>query len=357
MMFVDSMLPLRFKDYPVLMSREPSSPPTRWHHLFGGVLEEVLGPLDIIVQTDVDVSNDPPEMDVLLIQNTRSPTWTPRQTRYLPDGIRTSRASHIIIEFKYTESVNQDAVQALLGYEIFYRRTHHLKAEAVQGFLVSGRTPRASTRAVWGYTEQEAPGVYRSTNQLLANTPLIVLSELADEPHNVFFKLFARQRAERQAAFSRFDQHIWWEVSPKACWLVRGLADVWMLKGGKDMRSITKEDLMQRGKELPRMILPLITEDEFEELLGDTPYMQYQREKAREEGIVQGMAQGIEQGHLATRRRVIVETLVARFGMDDQTIARLESRLATITDEHHLRTLFDLALRTESVATFDVALQ
>jgi hypothetical protein len=349
------------------------------------VLEEVLGPLDIIVQTDVDVSNDPPEMDVLLIQNTRSPTWTPRQTRYLPDGIRTSRASHIIIEFKYTESVNQDAVQALLGYEIFYRRTHHLKAEAVQGFLVSGRTPRASTRAVWGYTEQEAPGVYRSTNQLLANTPLIVLSELADEPHNVFFKLFARQRAERQAAFSRFDQHIWWEVSPKACWLVRGLADVWMLKGGKDMRSITKEDLMQRGKELPRMILPLITEDEFEELLGDTPYMQYQREKAREEGIVQGMAQGIErgmaqgiergmaqgieqgiergmaqgieQGHLATRRRVIVETLVARFGMDDQTIARLESRLATITDEHHLRTLFDLALRTESVATFDVALQ
>ncbi len=80
-------------------------------------------------------------------------------------------------------------------------------------------------------------------------------------------------------------------------------------------------------------------------------------ERGVAQGIERGMAQGIEQGHLATRRRVIVETLVARFGMDDQAIARLESRLATITDEHYLRTLFDLALRTESVAAFDVALQ
>jgi hypothetical protein len=337
---------------------------TRWHELFGGVLEEVLGPVGVRVQTSVMVSTTSPEIDILLMRNQEHATWTPEQRAHLPDGIRESRATHVVIEFKYTESVTDEALQTLIGYEVFYRRSHHLDEETVLAVLVSAHTPRRATRQRWGYTHPEPAGVYWSTEYLLRRIPLIVLNELSNAPHNVIFKLFAQQRRARNEALRRFEQQTWQEVAPQVSWIVRGMMEVWKVKGAQVMQMITKDDLMRRGKELPRLILPLITDEEFEEVLGNTEYMQRKREAilhegmewGRQQGLERGMEQGLERGHLTTRRRDIVEVLKTRFDLDDPTTINLETRLSAITDGSTLHDLFRLALRAEQLAVFEAAL-
>jgi hypothetical protein len=57
--------------------------------------------------------DESPEADILLIRRNQQ-GWTEAQRNLLPDGIRDTQADHVLIEFKYSESVNQDALfQAL----------------------------------------------------------------------------------------------------------------------------------------------------------------------------------------------------------------------------------------------------
>jgi len=56
----------------------------------------------------------------------------------LPDGIVDSSATHILEEFKATESLNEDAFQKVLGY---YRDNHNLKRDQVQTFIVTAVHP------------------------------------------------------------------------------------------------------------------------------------------------------------------------------------------------------------------------
>ncbi len=60
---------------------------TKWHQLFGAVLEELLTPVGITVQTEVDVSSKPPQVDILLLQRQQAAAWTDEQRQYLPDGV------------------------------------------------------------------------------------------------------------------------------------------------------------------------------------------------------------------------------------------------------------------------------
>ena len=60
---------------------------TKWHQLFGAVLEELLTPVGITVQTEVDVSSQPPQVDILLLQRKQTAAWTDEQRQYLPDGV------------------------------------------------------------------------------------------------------------------------------------------------------------------------------------------------------------------------------------------------------------------------------
>ena len=85
------------------MSQQSSSR-TQWHHLFASLLQEIFTPINVQVDTDVEVSGKPPRADIILLQRLTTSTWTDEQRQYLPDGIRDSQASHILIEFKYTES-------------------------------------------------------------------------------------------------------------------------------------------------------------------------------------------------------------------------------------------------------------
>ena len=175
---------------------------TRWHRLLGKMLEELLTPVNITVMTEFPIMNDPPEADILLLRRDL-PRWSEEQMRLLPDGIRDTGADHILIEFKYTESVNRSVLCQALAYDTFYKRVQKLAQDRVQTVIISSKTPARNFMERFGYSVIERPGVYYSTNPMLDLLPIISLNELTDEPHNLFVKCFSSRKKEKERAFKR----------------------------------------------------------------------------------------------------------------------------------------------------------
>jgi len=107
-----------------------------WHRIFGSILQKLLTPLGITVFTDLQVMTNPPKADIILLTKPGE-SFTEEQKQYLPDGIRDSKAEHIIIEFKYTESITKESFAQAYGYDFFYKRSQTLEDNKVQTFLVS----------------------------------------------------------------------------------------------------------------------------------------------------------------------------------------------------------------------------
>ena len=99
---------------------------------------------------DVQVLNNPPEADIILIGK-RGEEWTDEQRARLPDGIRDSSSSQILIEFKYTQSVNKWAFLQTLVYDTLYRLSEGLEEGELQTFLVSSKTVQKKTLDAFGY--------------------------------------------------------------------------------------------------------------------------------------------------------------------------------------------------------------
>jgi hypothetical protein len=85
------------------MTKTPPEAPTPWHRLLGEVLEKLLTPVGLSVYTELSLMNRPPRADILILRRQQA-HWTTAQLERLPDGVRDSQASHILLEFKYTES-------------------------------------------------------------------------------------------------------------------------------------------------------------------------------------------------------------------------------------------------------------
>jgi hypothetical protein len=184
-----------------MMKKKPKpKSKTRWHRLLGKLLEELLAPLGISVFTEFPLMREPPKTDILLLRKEKA-GWSSEQRACLPDGIRDSRATHILLEFKYTESVSRNAVRQTLCYDNFYKRVRGLKDYEVQTFLLSSKTPNAETLKKIEYVSSGQPGIYRSGNRLTEAIPLLSLNELSDKPHNAFFKFFASRRKVKKSAF------------------------------------------------------------------------------------------------------------------------------------------------------------
>jgi hypothetical protein len=130
---------------------------TSWHRLLARLLELVLSPFGIDVQPNVSVMTEPPEADILLLRRD-TPQWTAVQRAHLPDGIRDSKASHILIEFKQTQSFNEEALTQAVGYDYFYKHAKELLHTEVQTVLLSARKPRSDTLTYLGYQATEYPG-------------------------------------------------------------------------------------------------------------------------------------------------------------------------------------------------------
>jgi hypothetical protein len=130
------------------MTEQPK--PQNWHQIVGEGWEKFLTPVNISVFTELKVMSQPPRVDILLFRRDE-PTWTVEQMARLPDGIRQSTASHILIELKYTESINQKAFSQAITYDYLYKESQELTDKDVQTFVLSAIKPQARTRKKWGY--------------------------------------------------------------------------------------------------------------------------------------------------------------------------------------------------------------
>ena len=236
------------------MKKDKSSQ-TNWHRILGVMLQELLTPVGITVSINVEVMGDPPEADILLLR-TGTPYWTSEQLALLPDGVRDSQANHILLEFKMTESLDKIAVAKTIGYDVFYEQSQKLSSDTIQTFLVSSKTPRKTTLEKFDYSATAQAGVYHSCNIFLEEIPLLILNELADEPHNAFIKTFASHRKEKRKAFEQLWQLPYWDFPRKLQRVLGGLLNYWFPKeGGKMEEGLTREYFIELGKQAEERFL------------------------------------------------------------------------------------------------------
>jgi len=238
----------------------------RWHRLLARMFEELLTPFDITVLSDFPIMSNPPEADILLIRR-EGPHWTEEQLLRLPDGIRDTDADHLLIEFKYTESVSKSAVNQALAYDTFFRNSQQsLTSGQVQTFLLSSKTPSKTTRRSLGYTETLKPGVYGSTNYLLEGLYLIVINELSRSPHNEFVKCFASRKKERKEAFRNLIQSGNQRVPVRLLYFLGGILRTFFKTERGEIimeREVTPDFVMEIGKDMYEAILSGLRPEDF----------------------------------------------------------------------------------------------
>ena len=230
------------------------SPTIRWHRLLGALFDAVLGPVGVRVETDIPVTAESPRADILLFRR-EQPRWNEAQRQRLADGLRDTQASHLLIEFKYTEGLSESAFAQLLSYDYFYRRHRRLPREDVACFLVSATTPRSGLLTRMGFHPTDREGVYGGNDHpLLAAMQVILLNELAPTDHNSFLKCFASRRKEQAVSFQVLRHNELLGMSPRVERLIYGLWRL-LMKNAPDIQEITPEYVMQLGQELIDAVL------------------------------------------------------------------------------------------------------
>ena len=224
-----------------------------YHQILAKLLEIVLTPVDVTVESEIRVMSDPPRADILLLRRSGK-QWSDEQRKLLPDGVRDRNAGHHLLECKFSESFNELALQQALGYDYFYRQTQRLKAGELQTYVVSAQTPRKALLNRLGY-RGEQPGVYITSVPILEKVVLLVLNELSDEPHNEFLRLFASRQTVRKQTIDDVLQQpspSW----PDSFWAVFfGLQRIYQLEDTAVKREMTVEDVMEIGAELRRQAI------------------------------------------------------------------------------------------------------
>jgi hypothetical protein len=253
---------------------EPRSARTLWHRLLGKELELALTPVGITVLTEVQVSSNPPKADIVLLRR-QGREWTDEQRQFLPDGIRRSRASHILIEFKYGETIQEETFQQAVGYDYFYQQGQQLARQQVETFVLSAKTPQAATLQTFGYEQTELAGVYRSKIMLVRHITLVLLNELVPEAHNAFVQCFASQRRIRRAAFQQLLADGYKTLSEVLWEFLTGLQNHLQIKEGTMSKvkqedvGLTPEMVMETGRQIRKALIARLTPEE--RLEGLTP--------------------------------------------------------------------------------------
>ena len=224
----------------------------RWHRLFAEMLKELLAPLNITVIPDAPIMTDSPKADVLLIRR-ETPQWTDMQLMSLPDGIRDSQADHILIEFKFTESVNQKVLNQALAYDTFFKRTQSLKDKQIQTVILSSKTPAEATLKKFGYTKAVKPGVYHSNAIMLEDLHIIVINDLSDADYNDFVKCFASRKNIRWNAFKRIMHPNRQKLSNALFYIINSIVKLMNRKNQEVLimnNEITSKQIVEVGKNM-----------------------------------------------------------------------------------------------------------
>jgi len=244
------------------MTQNPPAVPIAWHRLLGEVLEKLLTPVDLSVYTELAVMNWPPKADILIIRRQQA-QWTTAQLERLPDGVRDSQASHILLEFKYTESLTAIASRQALAYDLFYKQTQELTDSDVQTVLLCAKQPRTSHLKKYGYVKTSLSGVYHSDwPSWLPPVILLSLNELSDDPHNAWVKCFASQLKEKRKAFTILQQLVTtWKLPRRLIFFLDALRAMWFpfLFGGVMKSKLIDEDLTDVGPHWKQIVLQALT--------------------------------------------------------------------------------------------------
>ncbi len=210
--------------------------------------------------------SEPPKVDIVLLRR-EGARWTEEQLRLLCDGLRGTKASNLLIEFKYTESFNEDALLQAVSYAYFYGVAQALDKESLQTFVMLARTPRRQLLDFYGYEADATPGVYRSQQGLARNVQLIVLNQLEPSAHNAFVQCFASRRRIYQNAFARIRQFDHEQLSESVWELVAGLRNQRDKKEGvmaknEPQEGLTAEKLIEIGKETRKFVLATLSSED-----------------------------------------------------------------------------------------------
>ena len=331
---------------------------TLWHRLLGKLWEIVLTPAGVTVLSELQVTSNPPQVDILLLRR-EGADWTLEQMNLLPDGVRDRRVAHHLFECKFTESVNEQSFQQALTYDYLYQQSQQLTPDAIQTYVVSAQTPRPTNLQTWGYQVSEHSGVYISPLPLLKRVVLLVLNELRDERHNEFLRLFAsRQQVRKQALHVLFDQPV--DQWPTPFWAVLlGLEQVYKLEGADMDMGLTVEQVLDVGETVRKKILASASLEErlsglapAERLSGLAPEELRSVMKQIETilGYQASRSTSAEEAKLIGQRQMLIHVLRHKFGEFPLPILR---KIEATTDSTQLNQWLDQALDAQSLDPSD----
>lgn len=207
------------------------------------------------------------------------------------------------------------------------------------------------------------PGVYHSEMTFLEDITLILLNDLRNEPHNVFFKLFGSQHRAKLAAVQLLNR--WWlsRLTKRLYWLIAGLLKRWFKKGEIFMEVVTVEQLIEEGKRsVGERLVSSLSEAELIELIEQTSVGQLLRAEGRAEGEAKGRAEGEAKGRAegeakgrAESQRTLVKNVALIVAIQFQADRdEWQKRLAPLTIDQ-LDQLTETALLVTSLAEFEAA--
>jgi len=225
-----------------------------------GLFETILTPVNIeVLPNDVKVMADTPEENILFLKR-YTDEWTVAQRARLPDGIRDSKVSNILIKFEYTESFNEDMLALAIGYDFFYKQAKQLSDDEVQTVLLNAETPSTDILERLGYSQTQFAGVYRSEIPIFDNILLLSLNDLSDEPHNNWMKCFASRKSVREQALKRL-KALAPNVNRDLEYFMLGLSALWLnaLEGEDMMEPPTPEEVTEMGKMWRDILLDHLT--------------------------------------------------------------------------------------------------
>ncbi|MBF0450185.1 MAG: hypothetical protein HQK75_05745 [Candidatus Magnetomorum sp.] len=233
------------------MYKKIKSPKTPWHNWFGNLFKVSLIPTGLEVETDVPVMNQLPEADIVIIRR-QTNKWTNTQLQRLPDGIRHTRAACVLLELKYSESINVEAILQIGGYYKFYKHSHNLnQINSLKCFLISSKTPQKKTLNRFRYKPTRYSGVYKSSCPICRLFPIISLNDLSDAPYNLLFKLFASKKQASSNATKKLKTDLYGTFPYHLKCFISGFIYKCLIKGGKDMDwlNLTPKDMQSLKKE------------------------------------------------------------------------------------------------------------
>jgi hypothetical protein len=179
-----------------------------WHRLFGLLLTDFFTGSPYVVGVERDLSEQQQLLDVLILRKGKG-----RLTQRLPDGLD-DLVEHNLVTFEsYREPLDDWALKELIGHYVAYRKlasrspTDLLPEERFRLYAVCSRYPHNLAAAV--ELAAAGPGVYqcRFGTDVVR---IVVVRQLAEQPHNAPLFLFSGSPAQVAYGASHYRQRSDW---------------------------------------------------------------------------------------------------------------------------------------------------